>query len=204
MCARSSISPMIALERSGMAPSATAKNTANTTICRISFCAIASAIDVGTRWMRNFSSEKAETARPVDWPFSGSVPGKLAPGCSRLTMTRPSSSEMKEAEMNQPMRLGEHAAKLRALPICAMPPTRVANTSGAMIILIRRRNSMAIRFTLDAISARWSGRKLKIKAPITMPSAIAMRMNCVNLLDIILTPVSSGCFELRQLQVWQI
>jgi len=32
----------------------------------------------------------------------------------------------------------------------------VANTSGAMIILIRRRNSIAIRFTSPAISTRLS------------------------------------------------
>ena len=73
-----------------------------------------------------------------------------------------------------------------------MPPTRVANTSGAMIILIRRRNSIAIRFTSAAISARMSGRKLKTSVPITMPSAIAIRMYCVNLLDIVLPPYSSG------------
>ena len=98
---------MIGLARSGIAPSATAKNTANTTICRISFCAIASAIEVGIRWVRNFSIENAETGRPVDCALSGSVPGKLAPGCSRLTMTRPSSSETKEALTNQPMVLAK-------------------------------------------------------------------------------------------------
>ena len=49
MWPRSSISASIGLERSGMAPIATEKNTANTTICRISFCAIASAIDVGIK-----------------------------------------------------------------------------------------------------------------------------------------------------------
>ena len=43
----------------------------------------------------------------------------------------------------------------------AMPPTRVAKTSGAMIILINRRNSMATRLTLDAISAR-SCRKIVV------------------------------------------
>ena len=158
MWPRSSISAMIGLARSGIAPSATEKNTANTTICRISFCAIASAIEVGIRWVRNFSIENADTGRPVDCALSGSVPGKLAPGCSRLTITRPSSSETKEALTNQPMVLAKMRPSLEPLPIWAMPPTSVANTSGAMIILIRRRNSMAIRFTSAAISTRLSGR----------------------------------------------
>ena len=149
---------MIGLARSGIAPSATAKNTANTTICRISFCAIASAIEVGTRWIRNFSNEKADTGRPVDCALSGSVPGKLAPGCSRLTITRPSRSETKEALTNQPMVFAKMRPSREPEPMWAMPPTSVANTSGAMIILIRRRNSIAIRFTSAAISARLSGR----------------------------------------------
>ena len=158
MWPRSSISSSIRLERSGIAPSATEKNTANTTICRISFCAIASAIEVGIRWVRNFSIENADTGNPVDCALSGRVPGKLAPGCSRLTMTRPSSSDTKEALTNQPMVLAKMRPSLEPLPIWAMPPTRVANTRGAMIILIRRRNSIAIRFTSAAISTRLSGR----------------------------------------------
>src|SRR5580693_5868318 len=186
------ITERICLERSGIAPSATEKNTANTTICRISFCAIASAIDVGIRWVRNFSIENADTGRPVDCALSGSVPGKFEPGCSRLTIKRPSSSETKEALTNQPMVFAKIRPSLAPDPIWAMPPTRVANTRGAMIILIRRRNSIAIRFTSAAISARISGNKLKISVPITMPSTIAIRMYCVNLLDIFSYPVSSG------------
>src|SRR5215475_1939550 len=194
MWARSSIRLMIGLERSGMAPSAIAKNTANTTIWRISFCAIASAIEVGTRWVKNFSTEKADTGRPDDWAMSGSVPGKFAPGCSRLTITRPSSSETKEALTNQPMVLAKMRPSLAPDPIWAMPPTSVANTSGAMIILIRRRNSVAIRLMSPASSTRLSGIQLKISVPITMPSAIAIRMYWVNLFDMSLspqTPISS-------------
>src|SRR5579871_1636144 len=179
----SSISSSSRLDFSGSAPIATEKNTAKITICRISFCAIASAIEVGIRWVRNFSSEKAETGRPVDCALSGSVPGKFAPGCSRFTITRPSISETKEALMNQPMVLAKMRPSLAPEPICAMPPTRVANTRGAMIILIRRRNSIAIRLMLDASSARWSGRKLKISEPVMMPSTIAPRIYCVNLFD---------------------
>src|SRR5215475_10897611 len=43
-----------------------------------------------------------------------------------------------------------------------MPPTRVANTSGAMIILIRRRNSVAIRLILAAISTQLSGNGVSV------------------------------------------
>ncbi len=158
MWPRSSITESICLERSGIAPSATEKNTAKTTICRISFCAIASAIEVGIKWVRNFSIENADTGNPVDCALSGRVPGKFAPGCSRLTITKPSSRETNEALTNQPMVLAKIRPSLAPLPMWAMPPTRVANTSGAMIILIRRRNSIAIRFTLEAISPRMSGR----------------------------------------------
>ena len=105
------------MERSGIAPSATEKNTANTTICRISFCAMASAIEVGIRWVRNFSIEKADTGSPVDCALSGSVPGKFAPGCSRLTMTRPSSSETNDALTNQPMVLAKIRPSLAPLPM---------------------------------------------------------------------------------------
>src|ERR1700761_3622388 len=180
----------ICLERSGIAPSATEKNTANTTIWRISFCAIASAIEVGIRWVRNFSIENADTGRPVVCALSGKVPGKLAPGCSRLTITRPSSSDTSDALTNQPRVLAKMRPSLAPPPIWAMPPTSVANTSGAMIILIRRRNSIAIRLISAAISPRLSGRKLKISVPMMMPSTIAARIYCVNLLDIVLTPVS--------------
>src|SRR5436305_952574 len=101
-----------------------------------------------------FSIENADTGRPVDWPAAGSVPGKFAPGCSRLTMTSPSSRDTNEALTNQPMVFAKMRPSRAPLPIWAMPPTSVANTRGAMIILIRRRNSMAIRLTSAAISTR--------------------------------------------------
>src|SRR5664279_6168344 len=120
MWPRSSISDSICLERSGKAPSATEKNTANTTICRISFCAIASAIEFGIKWVRNFSIENADTGNPVDCDLSGRVPGKFEPGCSRLTMIRPSSSETKDALTNQPMVFAKIRPSLEPLPICCL------------------------------------------------------------------------------------
>ena len=62
--------------------------------------------------------------------------------------------------MNQPMVLAKMRPSLEPEPICAMPPTRVANTSGAMIILIRRRKITATRLMDEAQSPRVSGRKL--------------------------------------------
>ena len=64
---------------------------------------------------------------------------------------------MKDALTNQPMVLAKIRPSLEPEPICAIPPTSVANTSGAMIILISRRNSIAIRFTSDAMDTRLSG-----------------------------------------------
>src|SRR5260221_2972660 len=122
MWPRSSISASMGLDRYGMAPMATEKNTANTTICRISFCAIASAIDVGIKWVRNFSIENCDTGRPVDCSLSGRVPGKFAPGCNRLTMINPSSSETSDALTNQPMVFAKIRPSLEPLPMWAMPP----------------------------------------------------------------------------------
>ncbi len=157
----SSISARIGLERSGIAPIATEKNTAKITICRISFCAIASAIEVGIRWVRNFSIEKAETGRPVDCASPRQRAGEVRAGLEQVDHDE-AEQQRHEGGADEPAHgLGEDAAELASRePIWAMPPTRVANTSGAMIILIRRRNIMAIRLMDEAHSARVSGRKL--------------------------------------------
>ena len=49
---------------------------------------------------------------------------------------------MIEAMTNQPSALAPMRPTSDALSILAMPTTSVENTSGAMIILIRRRNSV--------------------------------------------------------------
>ena len=49
--------------------------------------------------------------------LSGSVPGKLAPGCNRLTITRPSSSDTNEALTNQPIVLAKMRPNLAPLPM---------------------------------------------------------------------------------------
>jgi hypothetical protein len=63
------------------------------------------------------------------------------PGSSVSTRIMPSVSDRSEAKMNQPSALPPTRPTVLMSPIFAMPTTRVENTSGAMIILIRRRNA---------------------------------------------------------------
>jgi hypothetical protein len=53
----------------------------------------------------------------------------------------PEQSETSDAVMNQPSALPKTRPTEAASPMCAMPTTSVENTSGAMIILMRRRNT---------------------------------------------------------------
>ena len=55
----------------------------------------------------------------------------------------PSSSETSDAVMNQPSALRPMRPTVFASPVPAMPATTVANTSGAMIILMSRRKMSA-------------------------------------------------------------
>ena len=55
-------------------------------------------------------------------------------------MTRPSASENSEATMNQPIAFRPMRPIDSVSPMWAMPTTSIENTSGAMIILISRRN----------------------------------------------------------------
>ncbi len=121
------------------AAAATPKNSENTTICRISLLAIASTALFGTRWVMNSLSDSDATLRLVAASASGSGRFKLSPGRSRLTMTMPSSSDTSEAETNHAIALRPMRPIALVSPICATPTTSVENTSGAMIILMRRR-----------------------------------------------------------------
>ena len=53
----------------------------------------------------------------------------------------PITSEISEAVTNQPIALSPMRPMVSALPIFATPATSVQKTSGAMIILINRRNT---------------------------------------------------------------
>jgi hypothetical protein len=123
------------------AVTATPVKIENTTICRISLFAIASTIERGTMWITNSFSVSEEVLRLVETPASGSGRFKLSPGRSRLTITIPSVSDTSEADTNQPMALSPMRPIDSVSPMWAIPTTSIENTSGAMIILIRRRNS---------------------------------------------------------------
>ena len=80
-----------------------------------------------------------DVARLADAPMSGSGRPRLWPGWRALASTIPRSSETSEAVMNQPSALAKTRPTEDALPMCAMPTTRVENTSGAISILMSRR-----------------------------------------------------------------
>ena len=62
-----------------------------------------------------------------------------SPGANRLTRISPSVSDTSEALTNHSIALPPTRPTAPASDMCPMPTTRVENTSGAMIILIRRR-----------------------------------------------------------------
>ena len=82
----------------------------------------------------------------VTWlaPASGAGSARPAPGAIQVTITRPSTSDIREAHTNQPSVRSPTRPSRLASPMCAIPTESVANTSGAMIILIRRRNKSVI------------------------------------------------------------
>ncbi|MCY1433532.1 hypothetical protein D9M71_495630 [compost metagenome] len=63
-----------------------------------------------------------------------------APGWNRFTRPMPIASDITEAVTNQAMARRPMRPTEREFPMLAMPPTKVANTRGAMIILIMRNN----------------------------------------------------------------
>ena len=131
--------------RSPSAAAATPKNSEKTTICRISLFAIASTALFGTRWVTKSFNDSEAALRLVDAPTSGSGRLRLSPGRRMLTMMRPSSSETSEALTNHSIALPPIRPTALVSPICATPTTKVVKTSGAMIILIRRRKTSVNR-----------------------------------------------------------
>ena len=61
------------------ADNATPKNIENTTICRISLLAIASANDFGTRWETKSFHVNLDVARLADAPMSGNGRPRFSP-----------------------------------------------------------------------------------------------------------------------------
>jgi hypothetical protein len=102
---------------------------------------MASANDLGTRWLTKSFSVNLAVARFAELPMSGSGRPRLWPGWSRLASTRPSTSDTSEAMMNQLIDFTNTRPTDAASPMCAMPTTSVEKTSGPISILIRRRNT---------------------------------------------------------------
>ncbi|MOA19026.1 hypothetical protein D3C78_1393780 [compost metagenome] len=100
--------------------------------------------------MKSFSVS-APFSMPELAVMSGSGRLRPTPGFSRLTITRPSISDTSDAVTNQPIALAPMRPTVAESPMRAMPTTRVENTSGAMIILIRRRKT-SVR--MDRLSAK--------------------------------------------------
>ena len=90
--------------------------------------------------VRNFSNENAAVSTPDVAVAGGSSRFSPTPGCMMLTSTSPSPSDTKVAARNHATARPPTRPSAAVSPICAMPCTSVAKTSGAMIILIRRRN----------------------------------------------------------------
>ncbi|MNV58867.1 hypothetical protein D3C71_1512610 [compost metagenome] len=98
-------------------------------------------------------SVKSPVFKPEVKPASGIARFMCAPGWNRLTSSRPSSSDTAEAAMNQTMARKPMRPTALASLMLARPDTRVANTSGAMIILIMRRKISVTRLKYEAMCA---------------------------------------------------
>ena len=106
--------------------------------------AIDSKMLFGNTWVMKFFRFSDEVLRSVVALASGSGSEIASPGRSRLAITRPISSEHSEAPRNQTSALPPMRPTVLPSPMPARPATRVASTSGAMIILIMRRK-MSVR-----------------------------------------------------------
>jgi hypothetical protein len=141
-----------ALALSPKAAHATPKNSENTTICRISLVAIASTTERGTRWVTKSFTDNDATLRFVAELASGRGRLRLSPGRKMLTRIMPVRRDASEAPMNQTIALPPIRPTALVSPICATPTTRVEKTSGAMIILIRRKNTSVMSEMYSEIS----------------------------------------------------
>ncbi len=113
-------------------------------------------------------------------PAASSIRSMPTPGAIRWTITRPMVSETSEALMNQAMVLTPTRPMLAASSMWAMPATRVENTRGAMIILIRRRKTSVMMVRLPATSLACSGlRPWFTPQPTATPSTMAATMKAV-------------------------
>jgi hypothetical protein len=133
---------MTIFDFSRIAAIAVPKNSENTTICRISLRAIASRTLVGIVCSMNDWMLMPVACTPDAAFAAGSGRCIALPGSSVPTRIRPSVSERSDAKMNHASALPPTRPTVAMSPIFAMPTTSVENTSGAMIILMSRRNAL--------------------------------------------------------------
>ncbi len=122
-------------------PVATPKKSAKTTICRISFLAIASTTLVGETWCKNSLSDSPPPDRAEAVSFWGSGRCIAMPGLSRFTSIIPSIRLTRDAQTNQSNVFAPIRPTDLTSPSFATPTTSVKNTSGATIILISLRKT---------------------------------------------------------------
>ena len=136
---------------------------------------------VGNTWDKKLASGLPGGGAST-WSVVGGVSVMPAPGCSRCTISNPSNSDRNDIVRNQPSVLAPTRPTDLPSPILAIPTASVANTSGAITILIMRRKTSVNN---DAYSAYCVGRSVPAPAvctaaPDTTPSTSAARINCVN------------------------
>ena len=102
---------------------------------------MASTMLFGNTWVMKSFRLSALVFRPAAAPTSGSGTLSASPGRRLLATTSPISREQNEAATNQPSARRPIRPTVRESPMAARPLTSVVNTSGAMIILIMRRNT---------------------------------------------------------------
>ena len=111
----------------------------NTTICKISLCAMASTMLVGKACEINtFSVKGSDATTPV---VSAPCATKLipVPGMKKFTVIKPKAIDSNEAQINKKSVLEKIRPRALASPILAIPTTRVETTNGAIIIFISRK-----------------------------------------------------------------
>ena len=103
----------------------------------------------------------------------------------------PSNKDMSEALMNQSMVLPPMRPTAPTSPSLATPTTRVESTKGAMIILMRLRNTVVMMEILEEteINRASSIPEWWRMAPATMPRTMAMMIYRVRRFDFVMLQV---------------
>ncbi|MNE02065.1 hypothetical protein D3C81_993490 [compost metagenome] len=113
----------------------------------MSLLAIASAMLRGKTWLKNDCRVKPVVVGREELLICcavGNAKSKAAPGWKKLANPIPIASDTNEAVINQVIDLSVILPIDVDFPIDTMPATIVANTSGAIIILIKRKKMSEI------------------------------------------------------------